>query len=98
LRHTDWYLIEDDRWRGKWLIACLDVASRFSFGYGIFHEASTENAISVLDDCINGYGKPVALLTDHGSQFYARGIASRIDIFYSTILVDKNTHTMPKPD
>jgi hypothetical protein len=36
LWHTDWYLIEDDRWRGKWFIAYLDDASRFIVGYGIF--------------------------------------------------------------
>jgi len=71
LWHTDWYLIEDDRWSGKWLIAYLDDASRFIVGYGIFDEATTENAISILDDCINRYGKPLELLTDHGSQFYA---------------------------
>ena len=63
LWHTDWYFIEDDRWRSKWLIAYLDDASRFIVGYGIFDEATTENAISVLDDRINGYGKPLELLT-----------------------------------
>jgi putative transposase len=67
--HTDWYLIEADRWRDKWLIAYMDDASRFISGYGIFGEATTENAISVLDDSINRYGKPLKLLTDHGSQF-----------------------------
>ena len=77
LWHTDWYLIEDDRWRGKWLIAYLDDASRFIVGYGIFDEATTENAISVLDDCINGYGKPLELLTDHGSQFYANFVGMK---------------------
>ena len=57
LWHTDWYLIEnDDRWSGKWLIAYLDDASRFIVGYGIFDEATTENAISVLDDRINDTG------------------------------------------
>jgi putative transposase len=73
LWHTDWYLIKDDdeRWKGKWLIAYLDDASRFVAGYGIFEEATTENAISVLDGCIARYGKPLELLTDHGSQFYA---------------------------
>jgi putative transposase len=71
LWHTDWYLIEADRWRDKWLIAYMDDASRFIAGYGIFDEATTENAISVLDDSINRYGKPLELLTDHGSQFYA---------------------------
>src|SRR5215469_3649049 len=49
----------------------MDDASRFIAGYGIFDEATTENAISVLDDSINRYGKPLELLTDHGSQFYA---------------------------
>ena len=59
LWHTDWYFIEDDQWRCKSLIAYLDDASRFIVGYGIFDEATTENAISALDDCINRYGKPL---------------------------------------
>jgi putative transposase len=71
LWHTDWYQIEDDRWRGKWLIVYLDDASRFVVGWGVFDEATTENALSVLDDCIRRYGRPLELLTDHGSQFYA---------------------------
>jgi len=72
LWHTDWYLIEDDeRRKGKWLIAYLDDASRFIAGYGIFDEATTEDAISVLERSINRYAKPLELLTDHGSQFYA---------------------------
>jgi putative transposase len=71
LWHTDWYQIKDDRWRGKWLIAYLDDASRFVLGYGMFDDATTENAISVLDNCISRYGRPLELLTDHGSQFYA---------------------------
>lgn len=48
LWHTDWYQIEDDRWRGKWLVAYLDDASRFVVGYSVFDEATAENAISVL--------------------------------------------------
>ena len=72
LWHTDWYQIkDDDRGKGKWLIAYLDDASRFIAGYGIFDEATTENAISVLERSINRYGKPLELLTDQGSQFYA---------------------------
>ena len=38
LWHTDWYQIKDDRWKGKWLIAYLDDASRFVVGYGVFDE------------------------------------------------------------
>ena len=74
LWHTDWYQIKDDyddRVKGKWLIAYLDDASRFIVGYGVFDEATAENAISVLERSINRYGKPLELLTDHGSQFYA---------------------------
>ena len=72
LWHTDWYMIKDDkRCSGKWLIAYLDDASRFITGYDIFDEATTENAISVLERSIERYGKPFELLTDHGSQFYA---------------------------
>ena len=70
LSTNDIALLQNVR-KGKWLIAYLDDASRFIVGYGIFDEATTENAISILDDCINRYGKPLELLTDHGSQFYA---------------------------
>ena len=72
LWHTDWYQVKDDRWKGKWLlIAYLDDASRFDVGYGVFDESTTYNVLSVLDDCIARYGKPLEILTDHGSQFYA---------------------------
>lgn len=53
------------------MIAYLDDASRFITGYDIFDEATTENAISVLERSIERYGKPFELLTDHGSQLYA---------------------------
>jgi putative transposase len=52
LWHTDWYQIKDDGWKGKWLLAYLDDASRFVLGYGVFDESTTHNAISVLDDII----------------------------------------------
>lgn len=71
LWHTDWYQIKDGRWKGKWLIAYLDDTSRFVVGYGVFDESTTYNAISVMERGINRYGKPLELLTDHGSQFYA---------------------------
>lgn len=73
LWHTDWYQIENDRWRDKWLIAYLDDASRFVVGYGVFLTRPQQRMhnIAVLQDCISRYGKPLELLTDHGSQFYA---------------------------
>ncbi len=71
LWHTDWYQIKDERWHGKWLIAYLDDASRFIVGYGLFDDATTDNALSILEHCIEQYGKPLEMLTDHGSQFFA---------------------------
>jgi len=57
--------------RGKWLIVYIDDASRLVTGWGLFDEPTAENTISVLDRAIREYGKPVAILTDHGSQFYS---------------------------
>ena len=79
LWHTDWYQIKDERWKGRWLLAYLDDASRFVVGYGVFDESTTHNAISVLDDSIARYGKPLELLTDHGSQFYANSGETKAD-------------------
>jgi len=67
---TGTWLWTADGWRGKWLIVYLDDASRFLTGWGLFDEPTTENTISVLDKAMKYYGKPSAILTDHGSQFY----------------------------
>jgi len=69
--HTDWYEIADPRWRGKFLLVYLDDSSRFIAGYGVYDNATADNAIKLLDDCIAKYGKPRELLTDRGSQFYS---------------------------
>ena len=45
------------------MIAYLDDASRFVVGYGVFDQSTTYNALSVLDDCIARYGKPLEILT-----------------------------------
>ncbi len=37
----------------------------------MFDEATTENAIKVLKEAIDNYGKPESILTDRGTQFYA---------------------------
>ena len=68
---TDWYEIPDPRWRVKWLIVYLDDSSRFIVGYGVYDNATADNAIKLLDDCMEKYGKPREVLTDHGSQFYS---------------------------
>ena len=66
--------------------ANLDDFSRLIVGYGVFNEATTENAIKVLKEAIQNYGKPESILTDRGTQFYAsagkkaKGI-SRFEMF-----------------
>ncbi len=68
LWHTDWKYIKSFQ---KWLIAYLDDASRLVVSYGLFDDATTENAIAVLEEAIEHYSLPDAVLTDRGSQFYA---------------------------
>ena len=97
LWHTDWYQIKDDRWKGKWSIAYLDDTSRFVVGYGVFNESTTYNALSVLDDCIARYGKPLEILTDHGSQFYANSgkiKAAGISTFQHYLVARKISHIL----
>lgn len=40
-------------------------------GFGVFEEATTKNALKVLDEAIKDHGKPASILTDCGTQFYA---------------------------
>ena len=65
--HTDWKLLDD----GRWLICYQDDASRFIVHYGIFENATGNNAIAVLREATAKHGRPASVLTDHGSQFYA---------------------------
>ena len=65
--HTDYKQLDD----GRWFLGYLDDASRFMAGYGVFQEATTENALLVLDEAIKAHGRPASILTDRGTQFYA---------------------------
>ena len=67
LWHTDYKLLDD----GRWFIAYLDDASRFVTAYGMFNEATSQHAIEVLHKAIEQHGKPAAIVTDRGTQFYA---------------------------
>ncbi|AIY89303.1 IS481 family transposase [Geoglobus acetivorans] len=66
LWHADWFF-----YNGKWIIAYLDDASRLITGYGVFDKATSENAIKVLKEAMDDYGRPESILTDRGTQFYA---------------------------
>ena len=49
----------------------MDDASRLITCYWLFNSPTTENVINVLKQGFKKYGKPMQILTDHGSQFYA---------------------------
>jgi transposase InsO family protein len=57
---------------GEWFLAIMDDASRYITAYGLFTEATTENTLTVLKQAIAQYGCPDEILTDRGTQFYAR--------------------------
>ena len=64
LWHVDWTQLKDRRK----LIIYEDDASRFITGYGIYNEATLENALEVFLKALR-HGKPKQLLSDNGSQF-----------------------------
>ena len=67
LWHTDWKQLDN----GEWVICYQDDASRFVTGHGVFEHATTENSLLVLEEAIEKHGKPEAILSDRGVQFYA---------------------------
>ena len=66
LWHTDWTICP---FTGMNLIAFIDDYSRFIVHAEYFANATTENTILASQLAINRYGKPDAILTDHGTQF-----------------------------
>lgn len=68
LWHTDWSY---DPFSGKQLAMFIDDKTRLIVSCGIFNRATTENTIVLLYDGIAKYGKPKAIMTDHGAQYYA---------------------------
>jgi putative transposase len=68
LAHTDWSY---DPFTQKQFSAYIDDRTRLITSFGLFNNATTENSIALLKSAIAEYGKPKAIMTDHGSQFYA---------------------------
>lgn len=68
LWHTDWSY---DPFTGQQLSVYIDDKTRLVTSYGIFKRASTENTIALLKSAMAEFGKPKAIMTDHGSQYYA---------------------------
>ena len=68
LWHTDWSY---DPFTGRNLSVYIDDRTRLITSFGLFKSASTKNSIALLKSGIAEYGKPKAVMTDHGSQYYA---------------------------
>jgi len=66
LWQADFKLAEDD----NWMVTYLDDHSRFVLGSEKFYDPTAENALRLLEDCLDKYGKPRQILTDRGTQFY----------------------------
>jgi len=68
LWHTDWSY---DPFSGKQLTIYIDDRTRLITSSGIFERATAENTLALLYSGIAEYGKPKAIMTDHGGQYYA---------------------------
>jgi len=68
LWHTDWSY---DPFTNKQLSVYIDDRTRLITSFGIFRSASAENSVALLKSGIAEYGKPKAVMTDHGTQYYA---------------------------
>ena len=68
LWHTDW---SHDPFTGKQLGAYIDDRTRLITSHGIFSNANAENTILLLKAGVKAFGKPKAIMTDHGSTYYA---------------------------
>lgn len=68
LWHTDWSY---DPFSGKQLAMYIDDRTRLVTSCGLFDRATTENTLTLLYSGIAEYGKPKAIMTDHGGQYFA---------------------------
>ena len=68
LSHTDWSF---DPFTNQNLAVYIDDRTRIITSFGVFKRATAENSIALLYSGIAEYGKPKAVMTDHGSQYYA---------------------------
>ncbi len=64
LWHADYY-----EYNGRQILLIEDDASRMLVGYGVFDDATAENATLVMRQAIEKYGIPKQLMTDHGTHF-----------------------------
>jgi len=86
LWHTDWSY---DPYTGNQLSVYIDDRTRLITSHGIFVRATAENTIALLQGGIANYGKPKAIMTDHGGQYYANhpNAEQRNNLFGNTLQV-----------
>ncbi len=68
LWHTDWTHCP---FTDKEFCAYIDDKTRLITAFGLFKSANTENTLALLKAGLAGYGKPKAIMTDHGCTYYA---------------------------
>lgn len=68
LWHTDWSF---DPFTNQNISVYIDDRTRLITSFGVFNRATAENSLALLHSGIAEYGKPKAVMTDHGSQYYA---------------------------
>ena len=68
MSHTDWTY---DPFTQKQFSVYLDDRTRLITSFGLFNRATADNSIALLKSAIANYGKPKAVMTDHGPQYYA---------------------------
>jgi len=67
LWHTDWSY---DPFTNLNISIYIDDRTRLITSYGRFKQANTENSLALLKTGIAEYGKPKAIMTDHGSTYF----------------------------
>lgn len=67
LWHTDWSF---DPFTNQQISIYIDDKTRFVTSYGIFKNANTENSLALLKSGILEFGKPKAVMTDHGTTYF----------------------------
>jgi len=80
-----------------YLICILDDYSRFIVSWDIFTRADTDACLSVLQASISRQGKPGAILTDQGRQFFTYGNKSRFSVICEDLGIEHITASAHHP-
>jgi putative transposase len=71
-----------------YLIAIIDVHSRFIVAWGLYNTMDTVNCIEVLNAAVNRYGTPEILNSDQGCQYTSRTWADALNGYGIQISMD----------